>query len=330
MLRCMSFSPLSLLRPLGLAAFASAVVFAGCGGDDDADDDVTGDGGASSSGAATTSLQSACEALADEGCDRFTECVAGAFLDAQYDCKAGAVASCVAASNENANVQASDLDACRTQLKAATCTEVLTTSYTCKLPAGDLAEGKGCKDDTDCASSFCAKGTENCGTCAVPPAEGAACIQLGCGPDRVCQDGKTCVTPKKAGEGCTDADSCVGSLSCVNNVCAAPLETEGAACDPAGKTAPTCSLLKALYCGQETQKCLKLTPAAVNETCGFVDGQIVVCTISNFCKTGDGGLAGTCTAKIELGGACDPKAECKPGLSCKDGKCADPNTVTCP
>lgn len=327
----MSFTTLALLRPLGLATFTALVVFAGCGGgDDDADDDATADGGASSSGGGAVTFQAACEALAKAGCDRFTGCIASEFLDPQYDCKASAVASCLATQSSGSTVKPSDLDACATKVGAQTCTEVLTGTDVCRLPAGTRADGAACKLDTDCTSSFCAKGQDDCGTCAAVPAEGGSCVKFGCGPDRVCRGGTECVTPKKAGEACAPADACAGSLSCVAGVCVAPLETEGASCDPAGATAPKCSLLKALYCGEQTKKCLKLTPAKAGEACGFLDGQVIVCTISNFCQTGDAALAGTCVPKLAAGAACGPKAECQASLSCKNGTCVDPNAVTCP
>lgn len=319
----------SALRPLALAscaALASLVMFAGCSSDSDADD-VSADSG-SSSGDLSPSLQAACDAYATAACTRYTECVASTFLDDNYDCKTTLLSGCLAQKTANSNVQPSDVDACRTKVSAETCSEVLNT-HACRTPAGNLEEGKACKADGECASAFCAKGFDDCGTCAAVPAEGASCIKFGCGQDRVCHDGNKCVTPKKAGEACGEADSCLGSLSCVKGVCAAPLETEGASCDPDGKEAPKCNLLKALYCGPESKKCLSLTPAKVGEACGFLDAQVIVCTVSNFCNVGDGGTSGTCAPKVALGGTCGPQLECVPGLSCKSDKCVDPSTLTC-
>ena len=315
----MSFS--SSLGPVFFAMFSAVAVSTGC--NDDAGDDDSNDGEGSAS------LQSACEDLAETTCERFRDCIAAGFFDAEYKCTETATAACVKQS-ATSTVKPGDVDTCEDAYDTASCGEVTTGTVRCSFPAGTAAEGAPCKADNDCSSSFCAKGGKTCGTCAVPPAEGAACIQLGCGPDRTCKDGQTCVTPKRAGEACTEADSCVGGLDCVEGACTVPGDTVGAACDPAGKTAPRCNLLNALYCGEETRKCLALTPAQAGEACGFVDGQVIACTLSYRCEVAAGTLAGTCVRKAALGGACPKGDECSPGLACKDAKCIDETQLTCP
>lgn len=315
----MSFS--TSLGPLSFVLLSAVAVAAGCS--DDSGDDDTNDGNGSAS------LQSACEDLAETTCERFTECVASGFLDAEYKCKETTTAVCLKQSSTS-TVKAGDVDTCEDKFEAASCTQVTTGTVTCTFPAGTAANGAACKADNDCSSSFCAKGGNTCGTCAAPPAEGAACIQLGCGPERSCKNGQKCVTPKKAGEACTAEDSCLGGLDCVNGICAGPAEAVGAACDPAGQTAPRCNLLKALYCGAETKKCLALTPAKAGEKCGFVDGQVLACSLSYRCDVAEGATSGTCVSKADLGGACPKGDECRPGLACKDAKCIDETQVTCP
>lgn len=315
----MSFK--QLLGPLGFSCFA-ALAALGCS--DDGDDD------GSSSGTTSASLDAACEQFATTVCARFTECVPSSFVDSAYDCKSIQKRGCLAGQTSSSNVQPSDIDACGDTFGAASCSDLTIGVLRCTFPAGDVANGSACKNDTDCTSSFCAKGNDTCGTCAVPPEEGAACIQVGCGPARSCKDGQRCVTPKKSGEACGPSDSCLGGLDCVNGVCAAPADTEGAACDPKGVTAPRCNLLKALYCGEQSKKCLSVTAANLGEPCGLVDGQVFGCTLSYRCQVADKALSGTCVAKVDLDGACPKGDECKPGLSCKGSKCVDESSLTCP
>lgn len=314
-------SPSLLLRFGGLTLVTSMFTLGGCGGDD-------------TPGGTSTSLQAACDSFADEVCERFTGCLAPGFLDSGFDCKGTAAKSCMANyDTDESNVTAADVDACKTTYSSASCNEVTTGQPRCDFPGGNVAEGKACRHDTDCASGFCARGGNDCGTCAVPPAEGAACIQGGCGPDLTCAGGQVCRARKQAGEACTSGeDACIGALECVKGVCTAPGDVEGAACDPEGVEAPKqCNLFKALYCGAESKRCLSVTPAKAGEVCGFADGQIIGCTLSNYCKVPEGQLRGECAARLEAGAACaGDQDQCKQGLRCVGGSCADESSITCP
>lgn len=312
----MSFN--HVLGSFGLFSI-TAVLAAGCNSDEN---DNGGDNSAS--------LEAACDSFAAAACERFNACVASAFVDSAYDCTSIQKRTCLGAETDKSSFAPGDVDTCTSGFRSASCDAITSGTVRCDFPPGSAANGAACKYDTDCESSFCAKGGNSCGTCAAVPDEGAACIQLGCGPDRTCNDGQKCVTPKKAGEACGASDSCLGGLDCVNGVCAAPADSAGAACDPEGKTAPRCNLLKALYCGEESKKCLALTPAGPNEPCGFVDGQVLACTLSYRCAVPQGQLSGTCVAKVDIGASCTQDDECKTGLSCTAGSCVDDSNRACP
>ncbi len=308
---------------LGLSIAASTLSFTGCssdGGDDDAD------GGSSGN----TSVAAACEDLAESVCTKLLGCVNTEFVDSEYDCAATSTKACTAEySGANSNVTGEDVLRCKSAYTSASCTEATTGQVRCDFPAGEVDNGSPCRRDSECESKFCARGGDKCGTCAVPPKEGEDCIQFACGPDLTCAAGK-CAARKQAGEGCNqEADTCAGGLSCVKGVCTAPVESEGADCDSSGRNAPNCNLLKGLYCGQDTNKCRKVSVAKRNEPCGLLDAQVISCTVSNFCNAPSSSMQGTCAARKSAGESCEGD-QCVQGASCVDKVCVEEANITCP
>src|SRR5205085_2851619 len=96
----------------------------------------------------------------------------------------------------------------------AACPAFLTQSFgaACTVQPGQVQNGKGCVDDAQCASTFCARAAGTaCGTCAAPTKVGDACVDKTCSRGSVCpSDSTTCIAPGKGklGDACARLEDC--------------------------------------------------------------------------------------------------------------------------
>jgi hypothetical protein len=251
----------------------------------------------------------ACGDLAMARCTRIESCSATVFAIRYPDqptCQAREKANCmksVAAPSTGNSPQATE--ACATALQGnVTCSEFLdnTPPAACAAKFGTLANGTACAFSGQCQSSYCGVGPNAlCGTCmASPPAAGASCTDLFCGPGLECAtESKTCGTPAAMSAPC-DAAPCAPGL-----VCAGAMGSR------------TCQMIA--------------STAAAGQACGNLAGNHVVCAAQGFCKLPAGQTTAMCLGVAGDGAACDDVMGpiCAIPARCVNGTCQLPDAANC-
>lgn len=187
------------------------------------------------------------------------------------------------------------LDGCASAVaQSSTCASGIGGVPQCKPPAGKLADGAACGDDTQCASGDCkttasAGNGPQCGVCAKLAKENEPCNVA---PDNL---------------------SCGADLKCVKNVCAKNVTiAAGGACSFTGPEGYNCAA--GTFCNAA------FTPNSVG-TCAALPKKGETCTA--VCDGNLACVAGKCADKVDVGGTCASSAECKSGLTCdQTKKCA--------
>jgi hypothetical protein len=240
----------------------------------------------------------------------------------------------------------SAVEACVQALPNASCDELLDHNLpaVCRPPAGQVAEGGACGDNSQCASGYCNLGPGGkCGTCASAlGAAGAACYR-----DEDCAFGTkctgadvtkspatagTCTQPGQSGATCDGTHPCSLTLVCnpagggTGGVCGAAAAA-GATCSQLDR-APfgNCDELHGLYCNRVSNgTCTMVATAGSMQPCGAVGGVLTACS---------GG--GTCMSMMCLAPAADfgncSKAngpDCLSPAQCINGVCTLPTPETC-
>lgn len=324
-----------------LGAFLCATICA-CG---DTGQVPGGDGGGADLSALadmTITGDRACADFAESICARLSEC-APLLLNLVY----GDVPTCLARqklecaprlSLTGSSATVAQLDDCAVALPATTCDDLFIGKPppACVAMAGSLVDGLACGDDSQCTSGECLKPTFTaCGVCGAPPKQGDPCVQGACGRGLTCAPGtKTCVGYGTGGQACDADHPCLPSLACKGTnkmgLCTTPLPV-GSACDPAQGDFAGCDHQHAQYCSGFTNKCASVVWGQAGDTCGLVNGNLVMCAGGGVCRAGDAAFMGTCVPPAADGAACDAKngPGCLSPASCIGGVCKIVDASTC-
>ena len=274
----------------------------------------------------------ACADAATAVCDKYNACapllirvsygdVATCNTRAKPDCKAALAAP-------NTSNTPSRTAACANDLKNLSCNDLVggVSPESCLPTKGGVANGGACGDDSQCASTFCGKaGDKQCGSCAVAPSLGGACVNDRCPSGLDCVS-NVCVKPGGSGASCDAKQPCQGTLGCFQGKCTA-LGKAGDACDTSGNnpTAPNCDIVfQGVVCAA-SKKCEVLKVVNAGEPCGFLEGTVIVCGNNTYCKHDAGKADGVCAAKAKDGAGCNVDntkgPECEAPAKCLDGVC---------
>lgn len=234
------------------------------------------------------------------------------------------------------------INACASAVNSASCDTPFTDLAACRLK-GTLANGAGCSDPTQCASTYCQVTDTNqptngapCGTCAPVAADGAACTDdNGCNPGSQCDPTKHVCAPHPAKGAACDANgvACAGGSRCIKSVCADPV-ADGAACD---NTEDDCGDASACVGGKCTPQSSLISIVQVGASCGADanNAKEDICQFSSC--VGAQGIA-KCVAFANAGEPCGTASQngtqtapdCQPNLDCDNGTCVKPTLTACP
>jgi len=270
--------------------------------------------------------ETACTALATNHCARLRTCAPGLYPMLRVD-----DASCIsdAAKRCLLDVRAigSRLDvagtlACATAIGAAACEDVVADRLPSVChPAGSLAAGIPCGAALQCQSGFCPGGSAaaGCGVCAPAVKAGGACLAGKCPSGLSCK-ANVCIASKKLGDACTATTQCGVGQICSANVCATGRPLGGLCALDAD-----CNWLDGLYCSFGTNRCAKVSIAAVGDSCGLpgFGGLMQACSAAGECGTD------VCIARPKETEACSAAGpKCHSGLACVAGACTafDPSS----
>jgi hypothetical protein len=293
--------------------------------------------GSSSTG--TTTIEQACADAASAACQRYQSCSAALVTFEFGDvgtCQTRVSTQCrtrLAAPDEASTPNT--LEACVAKFPQVACDKLFSNDppSECLPPAGTRAQGAACGDDSQCQSAFCGIDTNKvCGTCQSAPAAGAACIGQRCVPGLVCDAQTKCVKPGAIDSACDSASPCTPGLVCFRRKCvAAP--GQGAPCDPAGISDPTCDLSQGLYCDPTSHTCKQAAFGNAGDPCGIVDSTYRACSGSTYCNASSALGKGTCQPKAADGAACSTDvskgAPCLAPAVCNNGTCTLGDPAAC-
>ena len=286
------------------------------------------------------SADAACSALGEAYCAKLGDC-AKVLVDVIWGdvvaCRARLKAACLTTlSSSGVHETPAMTSSCARDLGAASCASVLAKDVvaSCVPAPGDVVDGKACGDDEQCKSGFCATPAGSiCGTCAPQPKPGDSCVSGQCGRALECVSG-SCRKPGKLGEACDKTSQpCEAGLSCFSGKCVAGGKA-GASCDTNESTAPSCDGTAGVFCSP-THVCQTLKEGRPGDACGYdvASGSFTICTAAATCRTGAGGLTGTCIAAAADGAACNADGKTGPGCTspakCVAGVCKLPDPSSC-
>lgn len=280
---------------------------AGAGGDGR---DASADGPANS-GDASTEAQKVCTTFANALCTKLQSCstfVLGVLYGDEATCEKRIALSCVPAFGApGTSATPAKTAACGQSMASLACPTFLAGDFgaACKTDPGTLAMDGACADDAQCASAFCARAPDaTCGVCQPPTTVGGPCVRSSCSSGQACPAGQSkCITPVPGK---------------VNDACTAQEQ---------------CDLAHAVGCNTGTSKCLALTLATAQGSCGanspIGTTSYAVCPANGTCSAP---FAGKCAAAAADGAPCsiaDTGAHCVSPARCVGGKCAVPDPSTC-
>lgn len=232
-------------------------------------------------------------------------------------CVAGTVPLCLAGLRAPGNATtAADLSACTAAFASLkSCADYYAGRFLAPcFPPGTRANGAPCRSEAQCASNFCSR-SANCGQCADAPGVGSPCAFGLCGLGLLCIQNQ-CVVPRRPGEAC-DAKllACAYPFPCLNGVCAIPVSTAGAACDP--RVSFTCNHAQGFNCDADSKTCISVGFAGPGMPCGKVNG------VDTYRRAGGLCVKGQCVAPVADGAACDfwNGPPCLPDSNCVGGVC---------
>jgi hypothetical protein len=179
----------------------------------------------------------------------------------------------------------------------------------CRL-FGTLPDGASCSWSSQCVHGACSAAVSpvaGCGVCVPQQPEGGPCFEpLGCEPGLTCRlVGTTarCVRLRARGEPCGAEAPCLGSNTCRDGTCAAPLSL-GDPCAPSAVDEPCGPFWRAATCNTKTLRCEAAHVALAGDPCGIDDdGVITFCAHGSVCKTLTD-TRGTCVLATADGRAC--------------------------
>jgi hypothetical protein len=254
--------------------------------------------------------QKACASFAATFCSKLMSCtsfVLGVLYGDEPTCEKRVLASCVPSFGAaGTSATPAKTSACEQSLSSLACATFITGDLgpACKTEPGTVPQDGACAEDAQCATTFCARAPDAaCGVCAPPTKPGAACVRSSCSAGMVCPSGQsTCITPVpgKVDDACTAQEQC--------------------------------DLAHAVGCNTTSGKCLALTLASGQASCGanaIVPTSYAVCPSSGICSAL---IAGKCAAAAADGAACstsDSGPHCLPPARCVGGKCTLVDPTTC-
>jgi hypothetical protein len=278
----------------------------------------------------------ACALMIGALCDRYNVCAAPLIEQAWGDvanCKARLTPDC------EKNLGAMGMGAtpdtygkCGGAYRDALCHYLFTgNTPACFPPVGKVAIGDACRNESQCITGFCAH-TGFCGTCAVAPREGEACVKGQCPAGLAC-NGASCIKILGLGDDCDGAHPCSLELSCLNGSCVAGAKVG----EPCGGDAPNCDGSKLLRCVGDPAKCVPYKFSKTGGQCGDVGADTFLCEGPDFCKPvdppTDPPTPGTCTKRAADGAACNDDATkgapCQSPSACIAGLCKYPDPAAC-
>jgi hypothetical protein len=270
--------------------------------------------------------QKACYGLAKARCARLgSSCPSFPLFEGQHaTCLSRTTDICLYAYAPKAgNVPATTVEKCAKTMETAACTDRLDGDFAaCEHVAGQIADGKGCVYDAECATSFCARERNHpCGTCSSAPQEGAECKQGRCGsPGLTCIDNK-CVKHAAKGEDCKGPSHCEAALTCHAGKCVEPLAAD-AKCD-SGSAAVPCDPANGLFCDATSKTCKPVGLLNVGDACGSaVVGKR--CRGETVCKND------RCVPTVRRDQPCsDQSGPCDAPSMCINGHCKVPDVALC-
>jgi hypothetical protein len=271
-------------------------------------------GGASdaSSGTSDASAEAkqACAAFATTLCTKIQSCtsfVLGVLYGDVATCEKRIALSCVPSfAAPGTSATPAKTRACEQSIASLACDPFLKGDFgaACKTDPGTVAEGGPCGEDAQCASTFCARAPDAaCGICQPLTTPGGPCVRSSCSAGMVCPAGQSmCITPVagKVDDACTSQEQC--------------------------------DLAHAVGCNTTSKKCLMLTLAQAQGSCGansIVPTSYAVCPANGTCSAA---IAGRCSAAATDGAACstaDTGTHCMSPARCVASKCVVPDPSTC-
>jgi hypothetical protein len=260
-----------------------------------------GQGGVVGSDAAPD-VRQVCAAFADTLCAKLETCssfVLGALYGDVVVCRERTTLACLPSFGApGTSATPAKTAACQATMAGLGCPAFLAGDLgaACKTDPGTVLVNGACADDAQCATTFCARAPDAaCGVCQPPTSAGAACVRNSCSAGTVCPAGQsTCITPV-AGK--------------VNDSCTAQEQ---------------CDLAHAVGCNTSSGRCLTLTLATAQGTCGadfIFPTSYAVCPASGTCSAT---LGGRCSAAAKEGEPCstaDTGTHCLPPARCVGGRC---------
>jgi hypothetical protein len=307
-------------------------------------------GGGDGGGSSVTTAQAASDVSAAL-CARFEACSAF-YVQISF----GDVATC--SSRENALFTGTlsapgtgwtpaAVEACVKAIPGASCDDALGHNLpaACHPPAGQVANGGACGDNSQCTSGYCNLGPGGkCGTCAAAlGAAGAACYRdddcafgTFCTGDDVTASPEVagkCTAPGASGASCDADHPCSKTLACTQaGTCGAP-SAEGDACAQGTVDPPfgNCDLLAGDICSKTNAgTCEKIGQATAGQPCGSVAGTPTICASSGKCAGAPPST--TCMAPAADFGDCntDNGPLCAAPAQCIGSICVVPTPDSCP
>ncbi len=284
-----------------------------------------------SNGSSVTTAQASTD-TAVALCTRFNDC-APAYMNLAFgsvtECQTRYAATVGRGVGANgSNLTADELESCAKALPAASCADVLGRSLpaVCHGPAGSLADGAPCSDDSQCLNKKCKSSGPNttCGICGSPAAAGGACITSDDCADAMGCAASVCVAFGATGSTCDAAHPCNSTLACVAGKCG-PVQAAGAAC----KSSSECDQLHGIIC--DGKACTKISFVSAPATCGLLGGVYTLCSNGATCTGIAATGMGSCTAAPKDGTACnvDGGAKCEDPAKCVSGVCTTSDPATC-
>lgn len=269
-------------------------------------------------------IDEACDRYQQLYCDRLDECshfLLRAIHGDMGKCRARGKVHCLQEiAPASSGVNEAWLQACATATRTAACNALFDGVASCKQPPGKLPPSAACSADAQCSSLLCAiDAGAQCGRCASQAKDGEACPASGCGVGRACVAG-ACANLAPLGGACTGHDGCAGWRRCNAGKCdGGALSGE---CDPAGKTAPDCSLAEGLVCDAPSKVC---RPAKIVIVSGASCSALQPCSGALRC-----GASKLCVSPFPDGAECgEGERRCELPARCVDERCVLPDSAVC-
>lgn len=322
----------SMFGLIGVMALAGLV--GGCGATRHSADESESAAGSSAGedGPTAEELSEACTRLAVSRCDKITGCSPADL--ARYGTSADAgVTSCVGVERDRCvdwfSAVAGVANSVEAVLAAAptTCAEALDTNLPYRTGAqGELARGKACTWNEQCASGYCARVADAlCGSCefvppGVEPQPGQPCTEGACPAPLACHE-QICKQPPGEGLPCLQLnerpspyDVCAAGLLCAASTCVTPLFF-GDACSTDDDR---CDVRHGLVC--KGGQCDLAAPFHVEGPCGGYPPSGAKCGAGDTCVYPPDAYEdtpGQCQpTRSGFGAPCSATMNCPSGMAC--------------